>query len=119
MGFSEAVRTVFGKYIAFDGRAGRSEYWYWVLFVVIVSIVLSIVDSMFGLMVGTSGILSTLFGLATVVPSVAVAIRRMHDVGKSGWFVLIPLYNLYLAIQPSDGPNAYGSAPAPAAAATA
>ncbi len=47
-----------------------------------------------------------------IVPSVAVAIRRMHDVGKPGWFVLIPVYDIYLATLPSEGPNAHGTAPA-------
>jgi len=103
----DAVRSVLNKYATFGGRASRSEYWYWVLAIVIVSIVLNIIGGQIPMLT----LLSTLFSLATLVPSIAVAIRRMHDVGKSGWFILIPLYNLYLAIQPSEGPNAYSVAP--------
>ena len=126
-GFSEAVRTVFGKYATFDKRAGRSEYWYWVLFVVIASVVLSIVDGMLGLQMNGSGIISSLFGLAVLLPSLAAGARRLHDIGKSGWnllFGLIPLlgaiYLIYLYVQPSNpGSNAYGSQPTGTVAAMA
>lgn len=103
----DAVQSVLNKYATFSGRATRSEYWYWVLAMCIVSIVLNIIGGQVAILM----ILSPIFSLATLVPTIAVAIRRMHDVGKSGWFILIPLYNLYLAIQPSEGPNAYGSTP--------
>ena len=79
-----------------------------------------------GSVVSAVGYLSWLFNLATIVPSIAVAVRRLHDVGKSGWWLLaslVPvlggLYLIYLAIQPSDGPNAYGVAPDGAVAASA
>ena len=113
MSFQDAVRTVLTKYAVFNGRAGRSEFWYWVVFCFAVSIGLNILQSMavsvsvmFAILLGFAGFA---FSLATIVPGIAVGIRRMHDIGKSGWFVLIPFYNIYLAAQPSDpGANAYG-----------
>ena len=98
---------VFKKYAVFQGRARRAEYWYFVLFNFIVTIILLLISASIGLQ-----ILYTLYTLAVLVPSIAVAVRRMHDVGKSGWFILIPIYNLILACTEGDqGPNQYGSDP--------
>ena len=95
---------VLKKYAEFDGRARRSEYWYFVLFSTIISIVLVAVLK--------SELLGNIYSLAVLVPSIAVAIRRMHDVGKSGWYCLIPIYNLILAFTAGDvGPNQYGPDP--------
>jgi uncharacterized membrane protein YhaH (DUF805 family) len=102
-------KTVLQKYAVFDGRARRSEYWYFVLGNLIVSIILGAGDGVLGLLsIG----LADIYSLAILVPSIAVGVRRMHDVGKSGWFILIPLYNLYLAVQDSQpGSNEYGPNP--------
>ncbi len=116
MGFAEAVQSGFSNYVNFSGRASRSAYWYWVLFQIVLSIAASIIDSM----VSGVGILNAIVGLGLLLPSLAVGIRRLHDVGKSGWnflWALIPilggLYLLYLAVQPSQpAENAYGPAPA-------
>ena len=116
MGFSEAIQSGFNNYVNFAGRASRSAYWYWVLFNVVLSIVANIIDVS---VIGFS-VLSAVVGLGLFLPSIAVGVRRLHDVGKSGWymlFALIPilggLYLLYLAVQPSQpGANAYGPAPA-------
>ena len=92
----------------FKGRARRKEYWMFILFNTIFSIVFSFVDT---LLIG-SEITSNLYSLVVLVPSIAVGIRRMHDVGKSGWFILIPIYNLILAIREGDkGENEYGQDP--------
>lgn len=101
------------KFADFEGRARRKEYWMFVLFSIIVSIPLSIIDAMlFNTAEGGVGIFGLIFQLAILVPSIAVAIRRMHDVGKSGWHILIPFYNLYLAVTEGDrGPNQYGPDP--------
>lgn len=98
---------VLKNYAVFEGRARRSEYWYFALISTIISIVL-------GLLVFWSGIpyLDTVYSLGVIIPSLAVAVRRMHDVNKSGWFVLIPIYNLILALTDgTQGPNKYGSDP--------
>ena len=95
------------NYATFKGRASRSEYWYFVLFNVIFSIVLGFVSGIVDL-----PILYTIYSLVLLIPSIAVAVRRMHDVGKSGWFVLIPIYDLILACtQGVKGENEYGTEP--------
>ena len=99
-----AISACFSKYATFSGRATRSEYWYFVLFNVIVSIGGVILDTA----IGTSFI-QNLFTLALFLPGLAVAVRRMHDVGKSGWFMLIPFYNLILVCTASTGDNQYGA----------
>jgi uncharacterized membrane protein YhaH (DUF805 family) len=120
------------KYADFSGRAPRAEYWWFVLFVVIGEIVLSIVDSLVGTgrIVGPYGILVTLFMLALIIPQIAVGVRRLHDTGRSGWWLLIGLIPLIGAIvllvffvtagTPGDndyGPNPYGEASVTAVAA--
>ncbi|MGE3857580.1 MAG: DUF805 domain-containing protein [Dehalococcoidia bacterium] len=122
MKFDEAVRSVLGKYATFEGRAGRSEFWYWVLFTLLVQVVISVLDQF----IWGAGMLGFLFSLAVLIPGIAVGVRRLHDVGKTGWLMLIGLipivglYLLYLAVQPSQGPNQYGEGPAgPLARATA
>jgi uncharacterized membrane protein YhaH (DUF805 family) len=98
---------VLQNYAIFKGRASRSEYWYFVLFNVIFSIVLGFVSGIVDL-----PILYTIYSLALLIPSIAVAVRRMHDVGKSGWFILIPIYDLILACtQGVKGENEYGTEP--------
>lgn len=79
MGFGEAVKTCFKKYACFSGRARRSEYWWWVLFMVIVGIC------------GIIPILGWILIVATILPSYAVMARRLHDVGHTGWWILAPL----------------------------
>ena len=95
------------NYATFGGRARRSEYWYFFLFNVIIAIVLAYAG-----VVMQSGILSNIYSLAVLIPGIAVGVRRMHDVGKSGWYVLIPIYNLILACtEGTHGPNEYGPDP--------
>ncbi len=94
MNMSEAVRTCLSKYATFSGRAGRPEFWWWVLAVILVSIVANIIDAIvFG--VGPEGqsigVLSGLLGLALILPQLAVAARRLHDTDRSAWWLLIGL----------------------------
>ncbi|MEO5705996.1 MAG: DUF805 domain-containing protein [Alteraurantiacibacter sp.] len=119
------------RYADFKGRARRKEYWMFTLGVVIVYVVMSILSSMFapsfdpntgavsgGGMASILGIVMLVFWLGILVPSVAVAARRMHDVGKSGWFMLIPIYSLILACTDGEkGDNQYGPDPKGAASA--
>ena len=98
---------VLQNYATFSGRARRSEYWYFALFNAIIAFVLTFV----GLQMGTT-VLSNIYSLAILIPSIAVGVRRMHDVGKSGWFLLIPIYNLILACTDGvKGENEYGGDP--------
>ena len=102
------------KYADFNGRARRSEYWYFVLFNMIFAIVAMVLDNVLGLSwegIGY-GWLYLLYALATLLPGLSAAVRRLHDVGKSGWFILIPIYNLILALTAGEvGPNEYGPDP--------
>ncbi|MEI6866340.1 DUF805 domain-containing protein [Flavicella sp.] len=99
---------VLKKYADFKGRARRKEYWMFVLFNMIISMILSVLDSTIGLSVG----ISMIYSIAVMVPGISVGIRRMHDVGKSGWFLLFPIYNIILTIRDGDkGVNEYGSDP--------
>ncbi|EJL49150.1 MULTISPECIES: DUF805 domain-containing protein [unclassified Rhizobium] len=85
MGFTEAVSTVFSKYAVFSGRAGRPEFWWFALFNVIASLILAFLDKvLFGY-----EILGALYGLAVLLPGLGVAVRRLHDIGRSGWWILV------------------------------
>jgi len=107
--------TVLKKYVQFSGRARRSEYWYFVLFSSIVSMILAGVDFAMGTRTAGGfggGTLGSIYSVAVLLPSIAVGVRRMHDVGKSGWFILIPIYNLILACTDGEkGTNQYGPDP--------
>ena len=103
IGFAEAVRNFFKNYAVFGGRATRSEYWFVVLFNMIVNAVLSVLGGLFGdsfLSVIFSGIV-TLYSLAILIPSLALCWRRLHDIGKSGvWYFigLVPLVGFIILL---------------------
>ena len=149
MDFKTAVTTNFSKYATFTGRARRSEYWFFVLFNVLVSIALGVVSLFLaipfaglaaglgagilgagaGFLVSYFGIfvlLSGLYGLAVIIPTVAVTVRRLHDLNATGWFVLIffllsfiPILGFFVAIgqivwyaqKGTGGENKYGPDP--------
>jgi uncharacterized membrane protein YhaH (DUF805 family) len=107
---------VLQHYAVFSGRASRREYWMFQLFNVIISFLIGF----FGVMLlGASesqlsgaNLLTNLYALAVMIPSYAVAIRRMHDTNKSGWCILVPIYSLYLALKAGDKQsNTYGPDP--------
>jgi uncharacterized membrane protein YhaH (DUF805 family) len=81
MTFTDAIGTCFRKYVDFSGCASRSEFWWWVLFTVVVSLVFRSV----------SYSLSWAFSLATLLPNIAVGVRRLHDTNRSGWWLLLYL----------------------------
>ena len=87
MSFVDAIKSVFTQYVGFSGRARRSEYWYFVLFNFIVSFVLSFL----GNYVGFFSILGTIWSLAVLLPSLAVCVRRLHDIGKAWTWILLGL----------------------------
>ncbi len=98
---------VLSKYTVFTGRARRSEYWYFILISTIISFILAIIGNLIDFK-----LLGTLYSLAVLLPTIGVAIRRMHDIGKSGWYCLIPIYNIILAATEGDrGENTYGTDP--------
>jgi len=88
-----AISTCFKKYATFTGRATRSEYWFFALFTIIVQLLANAI----GVAAGSEAIIWFVY-LVFFIPSIAVTVRRMHDVDKSGWFQLIPIYNFILAV---------------------
>ncbi|WDF56055.1 DUF805 domain-containing protein [Mucilaginibacter sp. KACC 22063] len=98
---------VMRKYAQFSGRARRKEYWMFILFQVIIFIVLGIISRLIGTL-----IIYWLYYLASIIPTLAVGVRRMHDTGRSGWFIIVPIVNLVFALTPGTvGPNEYGPDP--------
>ena len=87
LGFGQAIAICFGKYAEFRGRAGRPEYWFWVLFQVLFAIALTIVDLV--IFDGPDRGFSALVSLSLFLPGLAVTARRLHDTGHSGWWILI------------------------------
>jgi uncharacterized membrane protein YhaH (DUF805 family) len=105
---------VLKKYAVFSGRARRQEYWMFALFNMIISIALAIIDAAMG-----SSVLELLYTLAVLIPGLAVAVRRLHDTDRSGWWVLIAVIPLvgsvilivFLAIEGKPEANAHGPNP--------
>jgi len=113
MNFAQAISSGFSNYIQFGGRASRSEYWYWTLFSILASIAASIIDGILDLSI-TSGIV----GLALFLPGLAVSARRLHDIDRTFWWVLIAftiigmLVLLYWdCLRGTPGPNRFGPDP--------
>ncbi len=114
MNFAQAISSGFSNYMKFSGRAVRSEYWYWVLFTVLGNIGAEIIDAVLGITA-----INPLFGLAIILPSIAVAIRRLHDLDRSGWWIfigLIPLIGWIVLIiwhctRGTAGPTRFGPNP--------
>jgi uncharacterized membrane protein YhaH (DUF805 family) len=124
MSFPESIRTVLTKYAVFTGRARRSEFWWFTLFLFLIQIATSIIDAAAGTTVGGdgftgTGIITSIVSLALLLPSLGVIVRRLHDTGRSGWWVLIGLIPLIgsiilivFAVQDSQpGDNAHGPNP--------
>lgn len=104
------------KYAVFSGRARRKEYWMFFLFNIIVSFFVGLVAGFVGALMGQGPALANaanvLYGLAIVLPALAVAVRRMHDLGRSGWWVIVPVANLiFLCTAGQAGDNQYGPDP--------
>jgi uncharacterized membrane protein YhaH (DUF805 family) len=115
MGFSESISSGFRKYADFGGRSSRSELWFWLLFTLLAGVGLIIVD----VILGTSGGLTAVFALVVLVPTMAVEIRRLHDIDRSGsWWLIgfVPLIGAIFLIVwwtkvGHEGLNKYGRNP--------
>jgi uncharacterized membrane protein YhaH (DUF805 family) len=126
MNFVEAVKSGYQNYVNFSGRSSRSAFWWWALFQVIVSIVIGSVEgggqaSMGdGMMMSyNAGPIAMIWSLANLLPGLAVSVRRMHDIDKSGWWVLINLiplvgwiiYIVWACQKGTSGQNRFGADP--------
>jgi uncharacterized membrane protein YhaH (DUF805 family) len=132
MNFTEAVSKVYRNYVNFNGRARRSEYWWWALYMLITGTVIAVIESRMGLGMGHMGMgggamsagyqggpLSGLWSLAHLLPGLGVAVRRLHDTERSGWWLLIILIPLigalallyFLVSKGTSGPNRFGEDP--------
>ena len=127
MNFVEAVKSAYQKYITFSGRAARSELWWWTLFQVIANVVIAAIFGGGHMAMGDGamnmhyqgGLVANLWALANFLPGLAVAIRRLHDLDKSGWWsliVLIPLVGWIILIvwyctKGTPGANRFGPEP--------
>jgi len=106
---------VLKKYAVFSGRARRKEYWFFSLFNLIIGFVLGVVE----VLVGGPGIVGMLYGLAVIIPALAVSVRRLHDTDRSGWWLLIALIPvvgaivllIFMVLDSSPGENQYGPNP--------
>lgn len=114
MKFTESVKTVYSKYATFSGRATRSEYWWFVLFwyaIILCAVLLGVATGIDKPILALIGI----FGAISFIPIVALRVRRLHDIGKSGWWIFLGLvpyiggFILFLfSVIGSDGENEYG-----------
>lgn len=120
MTFNQAVQTCLKKkYLNFDDRARRSEYWWFALFGWGVSIALSVLDNLLFNNASNYGIFSTIWGMAILLPYLGVGVRRLHDLNKSGWWLLIsliPIIGVIILIfwfvqQGTRGQNRFGADP--------
>ena len=119
MAIKEAISYCFRNYVSFNGRAARSEYWYWTLFVYLLLIVAWLIDmTVFGF--NTTGVnpMAVLASLATLLPTLAVSARRLHDIDRSGWWALLIftvigyIVLIYWAcLRGTVGANRFGSDP--------
>lgn len=90
MNFQTSIKTCFEKYAVFSGRASRSEFWFFLLFGLIGGIIAMIIDSMIlGYSIEEDGPINLIFNILILLPSLAVGSRRLHDIGRSGWWQLI------------------------------
>jgi uncharacterized membrane protein YhaH (DUF805 family) len=113
MNFVQAISSGFSNYVQFGGRACRSEYWYWTLFSILASIAASIVDGILG-----TGFISAIAGLGLFLPGLAVSARRLHDIDRTFWWILLSFTGIGLlvllywdCVPGTTGPNRYGPDP--------
>jgi uncharacterized membrane protein YhaH (DUF805 family) len=122
MSFGQAIASGFSNYATFSGRASQSEFWFWVLFAIIGAILANIIDSAF--FVYHDGVsplnspLNSIFTLVMLLPSLAMATRRLHDIDETGWWMLLALTGLgiivllyWLSQEGTPGANRFGTNP--------
>lgn len=114
MDFVTAVKTCFGKFATFEGRACRSEFWFYNLFLLLGYMVLGLLDAVTGI-----AVLGAIFSLVTLTPTIAVSVRRLHDTDRSGWWyllVFVPIIGaivllIWFCSRGTTGGNRFGADP--------
>ena len=123
MNFWQAIASGFPNYVKFSGRASRSEYWFWFLFVLLGDLAAQILDAGISfIQASAASLLVVVFYLVTLLPSLAVSIRRLHDIDRTGWWLLlffIPLVGgivliVWFCFKGTSGYNRFGPDPLPA-----
>lgn len=108
----ESVENVFSNYFNTEGRASRSEYWWWYLFTLLASTAVSVLGVILDMLIGitfASTILTWGFSILVLIPTICVQIRRYHDINRSGWWILCPIVNfIFLFFAGDEGENDYG-----------
>jgi uncharacterized membrane protein YhaH (DUF805 family) len=113
MNFTQAVQSGFNNYATFTGRAARSEYWYWALFSFIVQVAGALIDGALDI-----NVVEAIVALALLLPSIGMSVRRLHDIDRTGWWVLLAftgigaiLLIVWACFKGTDGPNRFGPDP--------
>lgn len=113
MEFPQAIESGFTKYFDFQGRASRSEFWYFQLFLILGGIAVNILD-----VFGGGGMLTLLWNIAIIIPSISIVFRRFHDLGRTGWWILLPFtiigiipYIWMLCLKSEEEHNRFGPSP--------
>jgi uncharacterized membrane protein YhaH (DUF805 family) len=117
MNFTQAIASGFQNYVNFVGRAARSEYWFWILFTILASIVATLIDlALFRSM--NFNPLSTIVSLGTLLPTLAISARRLHDLDRTAWWLLLIitvigdiLLLIWFCLRGTTGPNRFGPDP--------
>jgi len=116
MNFGQAIASGFKKYVDFTGRAARSEFWYWTLFAFLASIVAAFIDGAAGL--GDVSPVQSIVGLVLLLPGLAVSARRLHDLDRTAWWLLLLLTGIGIILliiwdcmRGTQGPNRFGPDP--------
>ena len=120
MSFIEAISSGFRSYVNFSGRALRSEYWYWALFLTVVIVPLGVIDEVLypGEQIGPFSWINGIVVLALILPSIAVFVRRLHDIDRTGWWYFITFTGIgtfillyWACVRGTPGPNRFGPEP--------
>ena len=118
MSFSQSIAYCFSNYFNFNSRSSRAEFWFFQLFLFIASAVVGLADGIITSTLGIPLFLQVIWGLFTIIPSISIAVRRLHDIDKSGWWLLLHIIILFgsivlfiFHIKNTQGPNKYGVGP--------
>ncbi len=118
MNFGQAIKSGFINYVTFSGRAARSEYWYWTLFVVLITAAGAIIDHAIFEDPTATGLFEPLISLALFLPGLAISARRLHDLDRTAWWLLIVLTVIGIILlivwdcmKGTTGPNRFGPDP--------